>query len=493
MAGGLIELVAQGIQDAYLTEQPQITFFKVVFRRHTNFAIESVVQNFSSRPNFGEKVSCTISRMGDLVGKIFLYVEIPSLPKFVDLETGEENSIKKIAWVNNLGYALINEINIEIGGKEIDKQYGEWMYIWSQVSNRQDTALNKMIGNVPEIYQFSNGKAGYQLYIPLEFWFCRNHGLSLPLIALASSEVKISVTFRRLEECYRIGPTHSIEIDEDISPFNTGDYIEQTVDGQTIHGYVIDYDYLTQKLYYIKIQSPIANKKTFENSNKIYDSINHTYVTPKKNAIELIEPTNLWYQPSFGNCKFYVDYVYLDNDERNKFSRSSHEYLIEQIQFNQEIGIRSPNVKQNLTLNHPCKAHYWVAQLDSLVGQGTINDLFNYTSSHMPNGDNLIEKSELIVNGRSRFGQRGSEYLNLQQPLIHHHRGPNTGINVYSFSLYPENHQPSSTINMSKLDQINMEMRLKNVINSQNSCRIRSYTINYNILRILMNLGGLAF
>lgn len=560
MAGGIIQLVAYGVQDLYLSGDPQITFFKILYRRHTNFSIESIIQNFSTAANFGEMVSCTISRMGDLVGKIILYVEIPALPKFINQNTGEEDHIKKMAWVNNLGYALVKEVLVEIGGKTIDKQYGEWMYIWSQVSNRKDHALDKMIGNVPKIYDFTNGKTGYSLYIPLEFWFCRNNGLSLPLIALASSDVKIGITFRRLEECYRIGPTHSIEIMEDIVPFKPGDYIEQTVNNHTIYGYVIDYDYLQKKLYYIKIQSPSAVKKNFEsnhesnhesnydpkiinslnNCNKInnnldnksyriHNSITHTYCTPKPNSREIIEQPILPIKPKFVNSFLYVDYIYLDNDERNKFTKNNHEYLIEQIQYNEENGIRSPNVKQNLTLNHPCKAHYWIIQMDSLVGPGTINDLFNYTTSHiyypknsrhsrnLPDtindddndyhldpdsklsnlekfyGKNILEKAKLVLNGKDRFKIRGHEYFNLIEPYQHHYRGPVPGINVYSPSIYPENYQPSSTINMSKIDTISMEMRLKNIINIHNTAKIRSYTISYNIFRICFNMGGIVF
>lgn len=544
MAGGLIDLVAYGIEDLYLTGDPQITFFKLLYRRHTNFAVESIAQNFSSNANFGESVACTIGRMGDLVGQIFLYVEIPMLPKFIDPITGEEDCIKKFAWVNNLGYALVQEVTIEIGGKLIDKQYGEWMYIWSQVTNRQNNALDKMIGNIPSIYDFSNGKQGCQLYIPLNFWFCKNNALALPIIALASTDIKINVTFRRLEECYRIGPTHSIEILEDIVPFKAGDYIEQTVRGQTIYGYVIDYDYLQKKLFYIKIQSPTSDKKTFEsnqnrelnytntgqnilqhtrqfsslfsnpihppgpnfnnNSNeniqyRIYNSINRMFCTPKPNSREMIESLALPNKLVLGKSFLYVNYVYLDSDERNKFMSTYHEYLIEQIQFNQELGIKSPHVKQTLALNHPCKAMYWVAQLGSLVGPGTINDLFNYTTSHIRlnsnqyYGSNLVESGTLLLNGIERFEKMDWQYFNYVEPYYHHYRGPSVGINAYSPSLHPEQHQPSSSINMSKIDNIEMLMHLNKIISPQNMCKIRHYTINYNVLRICFNLGGLVF
>lgn len=518
MPGAIVQLVAYGIEDLYLTGDPQITFFKMVYRRHSNFAFESVIQNFNSRADFGESVTCTISRYGDLVGQIFLYVEIPSLPIFIDRNTGEEDSVRKMAWVTNLGYALIQDVTVEIGGKLIDRQYGEWMYIWSQVSNRQDLALDKMTGNIPMIYDFTNGKPGYKLYIPLEFWFCRHNGLALPLIALASSDVKINVTFRRVEECYRIGPTHSIEILEDIIPFNPGDYIEQTINGCTIYGYVIDYDYLQKKLYYIKICNRDCHncfiayhdinlpKSVLMNNNfdqnlpfRIYNSIIGTYCTPKPNCRENIECNYLISKPQLENSFLYVDYFYLDVQERNKFVSTSHEYLIEQIQFDQEIGITSPNVKQRLALNHPCKAIYWVAQLDYLVGSGTINDIFNYTNSHIRGaynpciGKSLVEKATLLLNSNKRFCNRSWQYFNFIEPYEHHYRGPDIGINVYSPALYPEDHQPSSAINMSKIDDISMLMRLNCVVGALNMARIRTYTINYNVLRICFGLGGLAF
>ena len=371
--------------------------------------------------------------------------------------------------------------------------------------------------------------------MPLEFWFCKNNGMALPLLALASADVKLTVTFRKFEESCRIGPTHSIEILDDIIPFKPGDYIEQTIKNQTIYGYVIDYDYLQQKLYYIKIQNPCANKKTFESYQenvdrslifntyqsfeksaidtdfsqqnipfRIYNSITQTYCTPKPNTIENIEQTILPYKPRFINSFLYIDYIYLDNEERNKFARNNHEYLIEQIQFNQVVDVRSPNIKQNLTLNHPCKAHYWVIQLDKLVGPGTINDLFNFTTSHvcypkLPGstqqfyGENILVNARLVLNSKDRFRKRGAEYFNLIEPYEHHSRGPNIGINAYSLSFCPENIQPSSAVNMSRIDHICMIMRLINNINCQNTAKIRSYTINYNILRICFNLGNLVF
>jgi len=302
-------------------------------------------------------------------------------------------------------------------------------------------------------------------------------------------------------------------------PFHPGDYIEQTINGQTIHGYFIGFDYLLKKLYYIKIVNPNAIKQRFTSlllnsvpsqitndvlysgnaPHRIYNSLTKTYCTPRPDTIEMIEPISMQYRPSFVNSFLYVNYIYLDTDERLKFARSNHEYLIEQLQYNQELGVSSPNIKQNLNLDQPCEEHIWVAQLDSLVGHGTINDLFNFTNSviRYPDGrfygTDLVVDAVLLLNGRDRFGVRGSKYFNLVQPYQCHYRGPTIGINVYSFALNPEEHQPSGTCNMSKIDYITMQMHLSDVITTQNTCSIRSYTPNYNVLRVFFNLGGIAF
>ena len=248
-----------------------------------------------------------------------------------------------------------------------------------------------------------NGKQTYGLYIPLQFWFCKESGLYLPLVSLSSSDVKIIVTFRRAEECYKIGPSHSIEIIEDIISFKPGDFINQIVDNKIINGYVTGYDYLSKKLYYIKIVCPTSTRREFESpqiidnsipSNiysspyyrhnipyRIYNSIDNTYCTPKPLSKEMVESISLPQKLHLVNSYLYVDYVYLDQMERSKFVSGHHEYLIEQIQFNTEINVKNINTVQKIAFSHPCKSFYWIAQLDSIVGPGTVNDLFNYTSS----------------------------------------------------------------------------------------------------------------
>lgn len=525
MGGGVIQLVSHGIQDLYLIGSPSITFFKVIYRRHSQFASESVIQKFSSKPNFGDSVTCTISHVGDMINQVMLYVEIPSIPKFIDPETGEEDPIRKIAWVKNLGYALIDNVSIEINGSIIDRQYGEWMYIWSELTKKQTKSLDKMIGNLPSIHQFSNGKKGFSLYIPLQFWFCHEIGLSLPLVALLSSKVNITVTFRKAEELYTVGPTNSIKIVENIAPFSEGDYIEQKINNKTVGGYVTHFDYLTRNLYYTKIHQkqsfqannyvktnyhsisgfnpvpvnqPVSLAKEIINHVDYNDNISHriynrsgAYVTPESNQIENYMTTSSMIKPVIGNSFLYVDYIYLDEPERNKILRTNHEYLIDQIQFNENINVTSPNATLKLSLKHPVKAVYWVAQLNNLVGSKTINDRFNYKA--FPSDDDLIMGSKLHLDGQDMYGSRTMEYTKLVQAYQHHHRGSNSGINMYSFALYPEEHQPSSTFNMSRVGTKELHLKLNPIVSSQNPAKIRLYAINYNVFRIFAGVAKLAF
>lgn len=178
MAGGLLQLVAQGAQDMYLSGNPEITFFKVMYRRHTNFAIESIEQTFNGTVDFGRRVTATISRNGDLVWKIYLQLDLPAL-------TGSGTQ----AWVRNIGHTLIDYVEVEIGGQTIDKHYGQFLHIWQELtqSKGHEDTFNVMIGNTTELTTEAASIPARTLYVPLQFWFNRNVGLALPLIALQST------------------------------------------------------------------------------------------------------------------------------------------------------------------------------------------------------------------------------------------------------------------------------------------------------------------
>jgi len=454
MSGGLVQLVAYGAQDVYLTGNPQITFFKTVYRRHTNFAMESIEQTFNGVADFGKRVTCTISRNGDLISRIYLQAVLPGLTQ------------GSAAWVPYTGLVMIKTVELEIGGQRIDKHYGDWLYIWNELTlpSAKKLGYRTMVG---EQTQFD--VAAQVVYVPLEFWFCRNPGLALPLIALQYHEVKVNLEFRPYTDMIVVG---------------TG-----------------------------------ATNPT---------------------AVSLLY-ASLW-----------VDYIFLDTDERRRFAQLSHEYLIEQLQFTGDETVTSAINKIKMNFNHPVKELVWVVQRqDYVLGTSSTsqyNQWLNFTTASIPvtapipQGSNLYISSYLFdnnllngagangqtgqpanpvysakiqLNGHDRFAERFGDYFNLVQPFQHHESVPiNPGINVYSFGLKPEEHQPSGTLNMSRIDTATLLLTLKNgtqtvggvasgSVSTYNTfltstgntgtAVVKIYAVNYNVLRIMSGMGGLAY
>ena len=589
MGGGLMQLVAYGAQDVYLTGNPQITFWKVTYRRHTNFAMESIEQTFNGQADFGRRVTCTISRNGDLAYRTYLQVTLPEINQNMNNTNGDVFA----RWLDFPGHQLISQVEVEIGGQRIDRQYGDWMHIWNQltISAEQERGYNAMIGHTTQLTYITdpnfaavdgpctsnaprqvcaprNALPETTLYIPFQFWFCRNPGLALPLIALQYHEVKINLDIRPIDECLWAAST-------------------------------------------LQCNAAITNPK----------------VTSA-------------YAQSLVAASLYVDYVFLDTDERRRMAQNPHEYLIEQLQFTGDESVGSSSNKIKLNFNHPCKELIWVVQPDenvdycaSLECSQTLFKLlgaqpFNYTDAldalpsaihaygskdsvaggsgdtgsafidvsglfqqagpgqydgtaaaasasranfagHPTNaasasgtaavrdafgayagavggpgwnatpatgsnaqgaqgygdaqfnvanadlvgvsdagtfvlsecalklhcwGMNPVVTAKLQLNGQDRFSEREGTYFDLVQPFQHHTRNPDTGINLYSFALRPEEHQPSGTCNFSRIDNATLQLVLSNAtVEGTKTAKVRVYATNYNVLRIMSGMGGLAY
>lgn len=511
MTGGLIQLVAYGVEDIFLTKDPQITYFKVVYRRHTNFSIEMMTQQFSNKGNFGKKVSATISRAGDLIHRMYLLVTLPKVPKFFN-DDSTEDKITKFAWTRRIGYALIRSIEIDIGGQIIDKHYGDWLNIWHELGIKQTRGLSNLIGDLPEVYNFSNGKNKYELCIPINFWFCRTIGLALPIICLQYSEVRINVEFNDLDKCQIIGPTHYIKLDDDLVNFAPYEYISQTIDQQTTHGQFMYFDIEDKKLYYNKISGSGFYGLTYtsllddattkslvrDDNNKQYmisGSLSGVRVIPGINEIERVSRNNTIRGLSLRNTSILVEYIYLDEDERKRFAREKHEYLIEQVQYTGQKTIDSSSRSVKMGFQHPCKEIIWVLQKQSYIDR---NDHFNYTDSFKwdkdrPVGLNNIKRATVMINGIQRQMENTGSYYNWVQSYQHHKNSPMEGINCYSFALEPENLQPSGSCNLSKIDNFNLDFITDTHTNFDNLSKFRGYGLGYNILRIAHGLCGLVF
>ncbi len=219
MGGGLMQLVAYGAQDIYLTGNPQITFFKVVYRRHTNFAMEAIAQTFEGTPKAGAKVSATIARNGDLVHRVYL-------------------ELSNAAAAEAVASTLIDEVELEIGGQLIDRHCGKWMDIWVELTH--DSAKKAQYDDMVT--------DGHKTWMPLQFSFCRNPGLAIPLIALQYHEVKINVKFGTLPTSANVCMyCDYIDLDTD----------ERRRFAQTSHEYLIEQ---TQSSKQNAIQAKCANK-----------------------------------------------------------------------------------------------------------------------------------------------------------------------------------------------------------------------------------------
>ena len=495
-------------------------------------------------------------------------------------------------WLDYPGEQLIAQVEVEIGGQRIDRQYGDWMHIWNQLTmtSEQQRGYFKMIGNTTQLTfitdpSFSdvdgpcdslaprqvcaprNALPETTLYVPLQFWFCTNPGLALPLIALQYHEVKINLDLRPIDECLWAVTSLSC---------NTGGAVNGAME---------------------------VSKQ----------------LTPGSTVSATIA-----YNQSLVAASLYVDYVFLDTDERRRFAQNPHEYLISQLQFTGDESVGSSSNKIKLNFNHPVKELIWVVQPDqnvdycsSLLCDTTLFRVlgaqpFNYTDAvdalpnaihafggpsevaagdyinanglfqdagamdayipdgftgywHGPNdpynetnfggpsvpeasadvlaangltqaqitgnptvvynygqpyevnktnhnanssvsdagtfvlsetslymhcwGQNPVVVAKLQLNGQDRFSEREGSYFSWVQPYQSHTRNPDEGINVYSFALRPEEHQPSGTCNFSRIDNATLQLVLSNAtVEGTKTAKVRVYATNYNVLRIMSGI-----
>ena len=495
MSGGLMQLVAYGIENLYLTEDPQITFFKVVYRRHTNFSIESIPQFFNIKANFSNRVSCTLARNGDLINRMYMVVVLPNIPS---LPNGA-----KVRWVDNIGYVLLKTIELEIGGKIIDTHYADWLFIWNELNKSNNArGIDNMIGNIPELTDFTSSKDSYKLYIPLQFWFCRNVSLSLPIVALEYSEVKINIEFNDIKNCIITGPTHYVCLEDTIPLFKPNELIQ--VDSTDTYIQYVDYDNASMRMGYNKIDPNVNIKqgsilRGLESNyvSTVYNISNNTFSSIIKNEPILnLTKSNTTFRNIFNltlsDAFLYVDYVYLDNMERLKFTRSNHEYLIDVCQFDNDKIIFNVNNKIKIGYAHPTKELIIRAQYDNMIND-YYKDTFNYTTSFNPKtAKSLIKKILIKLNGFNREPDYDKNFYTYTQALQHHKSTPPLGLFMYSFALNPFEHQPSGSCNFSKIDDISVDISME-AISYDKPAKIRIYAQTYNIFRIINGIGGLAF
>jgi len=497
MGSGVIQLVSYGVQDMYFIHKPTITFFKVLYKRHTNFAIEPMPQLFNTKADFGNRVTCTIAKNADLINRIYLIVNLPPIGKFLNIpnESGAGNSnIACCAWTKNIGYQLIKRIDLEIGGFIIDRHYSDWFNIWYEITVpiTKRAELDAMIGNVPELYELTNSKQGYLLYIPLLFWFCRFPNLALPLVSLYNTDVNINVEFNSLDQCLILGPTHYIKILDSICLFVKGEILQQTINNIIYYYKFIYFDYHNNNLYYIKITPEILLQSAI-----IYSVNNPNYfVTPNTTHTETLYYNLPKYfshiiNLALGNSFLLVDYVFLDSPERLKFAKNENEYLIDVLTYDTEKILYHANNKIKVNYGQTCKEFIFRCNYNYITS-GYILDAFNYTTCII-NGSNIINTALLLLNGQERFKQQSIEYFEYIQSFMYHTTASAVGINIYSFAIEPEKHQPSGYCNLSKMDDIEIDIIIDKNVSNTRYVTFRIYAVTYNILKINNGIASLVF
>lgn len=528
MGGGIAQLASYGLADVYLTGSPQVTFWKLVYRRHTLFAMESIQQTFDGTADFGRKATCTVSRNGDLVGPMWLEITLPDLLAYdisptpadgnsmdvtavgtkdtvgnywqtltsttytnpiayvssgkwyriatltsggttqtvtsYNSSTGRYSSASldsstatlgysseittwpymcrsgvsvpytytvpthNLRWVNSIGHAVLSSVEIEIGGSRIDKHYGEWLDIWSELTEKEEkrTGFWEMVGKYTDT-EYDAGWTRAQsrrrtLYVPLKFCFNTAPGLYLPLVALAYHQIKYNFEFREYLEC-------------------------------------------------IKASVPVSQ------------------LTAKQGGEVL----------SLAACNLFADYVFLDAPERIRMAEIPHEYLITQVQFLGDEAVPAPsdpngtrNRKYTLNFNHPVRELVWVYSAKSHYERNAVtgNNWFKYS---IPNDESseIFDECRLVLNGHDRFSPRSAAYFRLIQPYQHHTRCPSKKVHCYSFSLLsPEDNQPSGQANFSRFDTAQLQFMLNSALPVG---KMKIFAYAFNVLRIASGLAGLAF
>jgi len=574
-----MQLVAYGAQDVYLSGNPQITFFKVVYRRHTNFAVEPIPQTWNGSADFGRTVTCNINRNGDLITNMYLCVNLASIPT------------NNVAWcyVKRLGHALVQDVKIEIGGSKIDEHYADWLNIWYELThdNSQERGYAKMIGDDPSLNIIStNAKPSYIMYIPLIFWFNRNNGLALPLIALQYHDVRITLIYNSFQSCinYR-GSVAPVVQSPMTDSFLVIDYIyldseERKRFAQASHEYLIEqlqftgseslnsvtnkyrlnfnhpckylvwaphfdlYQKPQQWLAYSSQQDWSSALDTFAKVLSIITALNLSVVESTvdgKNSLD-VTISSLDSEVSEGNLIQLPTISVPDNGVLSKLLENCEvQWSVEPIvEGNIQNGVRLGKLSSfadvdNLLGNAIVTRNGLNINDISILSSTLLNAIGNITSSsfdsqsqksfasllldmisytvvnpfnygnNIDGSDNPVYDAKLQLNGHDRFQDRDGYYFNYVQPYQHFTHTPADGINVYSFALKAQDHQPTGTCNFSRIDNATLNVSVgsnNSGLNSQaytqtylsgSSSVMNIYTVNYNVLRVMSGMAGTAY
>lgn len=454
MPGGLMQLIAVGNQDQFLTISPEFSFFKQVYKRHTNFAMESVKQTFLTKPvldTTGGTYYCRLGRVADMVNQIYLCFSLPDI---------YSNESYRFQWVKNIGQYMIDEYSVRVDAQTLDMGYGEWMDIWNELSLpvSKKGAYDKMVGNTSDMISptasttrtiIQNNRIYYSTYpsatatqpsikgrsffLPLPFWFTRNPAAALPLVALQYQIVEVAIKLRSINELYTLyDATEGVHI------------------------------------------SPLEWKRRYPSDNVNIGRF-LSFAGNDKTSIDI---------EGYLEC----NYIFLDDAERRQIAGNSMDLLVERLYRSETGGI----IKQgtvDLIIANPIKEIIFVTRRSDAY---KYNSWGNFTMSVPEDGNaSILKTAKILWNGVDRFEEKPAEYFNLLQPYQHHSNIARQGIYPYSFALNPEDWQPSGSFNASTVNKIQLYVTTNDTVNREYTVVV--YSVYYNVFRLLGGNAAMVF
>lgn len=571
MPGGLLQIASFGSQDIFLTGNPEITYFKYVYRRYTNFSMETLEEFPDGIINFNEKINFTLSKNADLVYKSYLKIEIPKVDIVKVLNMNDVNNAKTkyqtalTNWNNlnkysnyiigayNLVYAELQPINADpfiINNKlesyfTNDIDYTDYQMILSKIKsnivtatdirqrvalivnslNSRDNKIEEISKTIEEIKRYLENKNKiYYEYNPNTGKKYPNQDIDEPDSVLYTQEQFLTISAPR----YNFSWIN-----------NLGHFIIKQINIE-IGGTIIDRHYndwiniwyeLTRSTFkietYNKMIGNIAELTTYDNKLKPsytlylplifwfnqYNGISLPLVSLKYHDVkiniefnELINCIRCDYKNinienliKLSNVSLYVDYIYLDQIERKKFAYGIHEYIIPQVQTEIFRDLSASEVTCSFNSMYPTKEMIWVIQKNVVRSYNTLDNYINWSNYNFPDilfKGNPVKNAYIELSGHERFKKNDGDYFNYVQPYEYHSSTPSDGINIYSFSLKPEDNQPSGSCNMTRHEAKNLRLELTDEfmteLNNSNYF-VKIFSINYNILRFMGGMSSLAF
>ncbi len=454
--GGVIQIAAVGRQNVHLNSNPDMTLFKSQHKRYTNFAEDFEENDFSAGTvGFGQKVSANISRYGDLVSDLLLEVQLPAIEASATVLDASGNTVadadKAAYWVNAIGFALISDIQIEIGGTEVDTLYPEWMFFWEEMTQRPGARLAEQVGKFAysadveeDMIEFAS--KARTLYVPCAFWFNKyfmEHGLSIPLIALTYHEIKVKVTFRPLAQCCAVVYRDTDAVHGDFWALAEGKIPVNTASGSALVASDMD-------------------------------------------------------------AKLLVSYIYLDAEERSAYAAIEHEFLItttqRQVHAITSSGAASEQVK--IYFNHPSNCLAWfVRPTDYMTNRRRYSvghmDMFDFSLKEASDvsvwGDAVdsVKSASLTLNGHDRFPSNlPGMFFRQVEPTRKWPNSPEGFMYVFSFSARGGSWQPTSTLNLSRIDHVQLELKYGADIPTSD---VFIFAESYNLLVVREGMGGVRY